>query len=164
MANHASGASHYDLIGSAGEHFVLYKLHLRGLLAAQAPRGFKTVDILVLNPDHSVVATIQVKTRTSGKDGGWHMKAKHETLVLPGLLYCFVDFEPTVPNTFVIPCAIVADVVEKSHASWLAMPGKGGKPHQDTEMRRVRPSYSFPVAGYPAGWMEQYRDRWELVT
>ncbi len=30
------------LVGSAGEHYVLYKLHRHGLLSAPAPRGYKT--------------------------------------------------------------------------------------------------------------------------
>lgn len=152
-----------DFVGSAGEHFVLYQLHRRNLLAAQAPRGFKAVDILVLNPDRSVIASIQVKTRSSGDDGGWHMKKKHESLMLPGLFYCFVDLEPTQPNVYVVPCAIVAEVVTKSHAAWLAAPGRGGKPHNDNDMRRVLPAYKFAVDGYSDGWMEDYWDRWDLL-
>lgn len=153
-----------DLVGSAGEHFVLYKLHRRGLLAAQAPRGFKDVDIVVLNPDRSVVASIQVKTRSSGTDGGWHMKKKHETLVLPGLFYCFVDMERVSPDVYIVPCEVVADVVKKSHAAWLSIPGKGGQPHNDSDMRRVIPAYKYKVDGYKGDWLQQYWDDWSILS
>jgi len=151
------------LVGSAGEHFVLYKLHLQGMLSAPAPRGYKTVDIIVLNPDRSVAASLQVKTRTYGRDGGWHMGEKHETLDQPTLFYCFVDFEPDVPVTYIVPSRVVADVVAKAHRAWLAVPGMRGQPHKDSEFRRVQPSYAHQVPGYEAGWMQQYRENWALL-
>ncbi len=66
------------LVGPAGEHYVLYQLYRRGMSASLAPPGTPTVDVLVLATDQSVVATVQVKTRTYGADGGWHMSEKHE--------------------------------------------------------------------------------------
>ena len=116
-----------SLVGPAGEHYVLYRLHAMGLLASLAPRGAPTVDILVLSPDETVVATVQVKARTYSSDGGWHMGQKHESIALPGCFYAFVDFEPEVPVTYIVPSAVVADVVTKSHQAWLASPGKEGK-------------------------------------
>ncbi len=53
-----------------GEHYVLYQLHLRGLLAAQSPTRAYAADILVLSPVMGVGSMVQVKTRTSGADGG----------------------------------------------------------------------------------------------
>ena len=70
-------------MGPAGEHFVLFKLHLEGMLAALAPRNAPSVDVMVLNGDETIAATVQVKTRTYGSDGGCHMKDKHEHLVRP---------------------------------------------------------------------------------
>jgi hypothetical protein len=159
----APRAAPQGLVGSAGEHFVLYKLHLQGMLSAPAPRGYKAVDIIVLNPDRSVAASLQVKTRTYGRDGGWHMGEKHETIVLPGLFYCFVDFEPQVPLTYVVPSHVVADVVAKAHRAWLAIPGKRGQAHQDSTFRRVQPAYDYPVPGFERGWMDQYRENWGVL-
>lgn len=150
-------------VGAAGEHYVLFRLHRQEMLSAPAPRGYKAVDLIVLNPDRSVAASLQVKTRTKGRDGGWHMGEKHETLVLPGLFYCFVDFEPEVPVTYVVPSKVVAEVVARAHRAWLAIPGKRGQPHKDSEFRRVQPSYGYPVPGYEAGWMEKYRENWALL-
>ncbi len=59
------------------------------------------------------------------------MSEKHEQHMHERLFYAFVDFEPDVPNVYVVPSAVVADVVRRSHLSWLATPGKNGRPHRD---------------------------------
>ena len=51
-----------SLIGPAGEHFVLYQLYRRGLLAALAPPGVPEVDILILDQHKTVRVGVQVKT------------------------------------------------------------------------------------------------------
>lgn len=142
---------------------MLFRLHMEGMLAALAPTNAPSVDILVLNEDETIAATIQVKTRTYGSDGGWHMKEKHESLVRPGLFYAFVDLEPETPNTFVVPSKVVATVIKEAHQVWLNTPGKNGKPHQDGEMRRILLAYGYPVSSVPQGWMEQYKDNWSLL-
>jgi hypothetical protein len=152
-----------SLVGPAGEHYVLFRLHMEGMLAALAPTNAPTVDILVLNEDETIAATIQVKTRTYGSDGGWHMKAKHESLVRPGLFYAFVDLEPETPSIFVVPSKLVAMVIKEANSVWLNTPGKNGKPHRDSEMRRILPAYEYPVSSAPAGWMVQYKDNWSLL-
>jgi hypothetical protein len=153
------------LIGPAGEHYCLAQLLLRGCLATMGPPGIPEVDILVLSPDGiTTVATIQVKTRTQGADGGWHMRKKHETSTSPRLFYAFVDFEPKIPAVYVVPSGKVADVVKESHQAWLAMPGKQGQPHNDHDMRRILPSYAHPVNAAPTGWLSDYQDRWDLIT
>lgn len=148
------------LVGPAGEHFVLYKLHMEGMLASLAPNNAPSVDILVLNEDETIAASIQVKTRTYGADGGWHMKSKHEKLARPNLFYVFVDFEPEVPAAFVVPSAVVAAVVRESHASWLATPGRKGRTHKDGDLRRILPRYKTPVTLARDGWLEPYKNNW----
>src|ERR1041385_5929234 len=106
------------LVGPAGEHYVLFKLHMEGMLAALAPRNAPSVDILVLNEDETIAATVQVKTKTYGFDGGWHMSKKHETLIRPTLFYAFVDLQPAVPATFIVPSKTVAAVCKEEHAAW----------------------------------------------
>jgi hypothetical protein len=103
------------LVGPAGEHYTLYRLHMLGIMAAQAPRNAPTVDVLIFGDDDSVVAALQVKTRSIGADGGWHMSKKHESMRSPRLFYAFVDFEPSAPRTYVVPSAAVADVLTRSH-------------------------------------------------
>lgn len=153
------------LTGAAGEDYVLYRLHLEGLLAAQSPSGAWVADVLVFDPRMSVGSMLQVKTRTRGADGGWHMRDKHEggEYVHPRLFYAFVDLEPASPVVYVIPSKVVADVIKKAHKTWLATPGKGGRAHRPHSMRRLRPTYPFAVRGYPPGWLDQYKERWDLL-
>ena len=151
------------LVGPAGEHYVLFRLYQQGMLASLAPAGSPTVDVLVLSPDETVIASLQVKTRTYGRDQGWHMSVKHESIVQGRLFYAFVDLEPDAPTTFIVPSSVVAEVVTKAHSTWLALPGARGQPHRDNPARRIRPAYSHHVPGYESGWMEQYREAWDQL-
>ena len=127
------------LVGPAGEHYGLFGLYQQGILASLAPPGTPKVDILVLSTDERVIAT-----PGEDADKGWHMSSKHEAFVDDRAFYAFVDLEPGSPITYVVPSRVVADVVSKSHKAWLATPGTKGQPHRDSEVRRVRPTYSTP--------------------
>ena len=153
-----------SLVGPAGEHFVLYQLYRRGLLAALAPPGVPEVDIIVLDQHQVVRVGIQVKARTKGRDGGWHMRRKHQGLRSPQLYYAFVDFEPNIPITYIIPSAVVAQLLEASHRAWLGALGARGQPHRDHDMRRVQPMYPHPWPGYASNWLEKYRDDWAQLA
>lgn len=159
-----SEKSDTQLVGAAGEHLVLSRLLARGILAAQAPRGTRKADILVNHLDKKSSSLIQVKTRSGkGADGGWHMKTKHEEISDSDMYYCFVDLGPEHPEVFVIPAKVVAKVVRESHAVWLATPGKNGKSHNDTDMRRIRKSYGSNLKSAPDGWMDKYLENWDQL-
>ena len=147
------------LTGAAGEHLVLSRLLQRGLVASQAPEGVRVVDILVNPLEGGRPLFIQVKARQFGADGGWHMSQKHENQSQDDLFYCFVDFEPASPTVHVVPSSVVAAALQEDHRLWLSKPGKGGRPHQDHSMRRLRPAmYSMPE-----GWMKQYLENWSQL-
>lgn len=150
------------LTGSAGEHYVLYRLHREGILAAQSPAGARDADVLVFD-EQGHGTRVQVKTRTHGADGGWHMSLKHERIRDPGLVYAFVDLQPDPPVVYVVPSGAVADVIALSHQGWLSAPGRGGRVRRDTDFRRLLPEYSYPVEGFMGPWLAQYRDRWDLL-
>jgi hypothetical protein len=147
---------------------VLSRLLSRGILAAKVPERTAKVDIVIHRSrpggELDVAAAIQVKTRTRGGDGGWHMKAHHEMWASTWLYYAFVDFEPEHPVVYVIPSRKVAAIIKHSHALWLARPGKKGQAHNDSIMRRIRPKYTHPVPGARDGWMEKYREAWDLLA
>jgi hypothetical protein len=158
------GARNSVMVGAAGEDFVLYQLHVRDLLAAQAPPNAYAADIVVFSPRMSVGSMIQVKTRTAGRDGGWHMQPKHERLVHDRLFYVFVDLEAEPPVCYVMPSEVVARVVTDSHSAWLAAPGKRGQPHRDSKVRRIRPAYEQMPGWLKSGWLDEFRERWDLVS
>jgi hypothetical protein len=157
------GARDSVLTGAAGEHYVLYKLHRLGLLAAQAPPNAYAADILVFSPSMSVGSMVQVKTRTTGRDRGWHMQEKHERLIHPRLFYALLDLEEETPVVYVLPSEVIANVVRTAHRTWLEKPGLRGQ-HNDTKLRMLLPAYSFPVPGLSPGWLDAYRERWDYLT
>ena len=152
------------LIGAAGEHLVLSRLLARGLLASQAPRGTRKADILVNPLDARQPVLIQVKS-TSGTRSrvGWHMNAKHETIKDLDLFYCFVNLAESGPHVFVIPAAIVAEVITAGHSKWLSTPGTKGQKHNDTAMRWISNDPKLENKYAPKGWMDKYFEAWDLL-
>jgi len=148
------------LVGPAGEHFLLYRLYRQGMLASLAPPGLATVDVLVLGYDENVVATVQVKTRTTGRDRGCHMSEKHEGVEADRHFYAFVDLEDEPPTTYIIPSAKVAKVLRDSHQAWGdAKPTRS----RESKMRRIQPTYRDSGPGFETGWLDEYREKWELL-
>jgi hypothetical protein len=142
----------------------------RGKIAALAPAGVPDADIIVSDRVGSALAAVQVKARRDiGADGGWHMKAKHEAMSRDLLFYCFVDFGRSLddqPKCWVLPSALVAQVLTVAHSAWLKAPGKGGKVHNDHDMRRLLPHYPYLAhdPAYAAGWLDAYRETWDVIA
>lgn len=159
------------VLGSAGEHYVMCQLLRRGLIAALAPVGVPNTDIIVTNELGSRLCAVQVKTRVEkGRDRGWHMRKKHEQISEPTLFYTFIDFGSSLveqPICYVVPSAVVADVVYRSHAEWLSRPGKSGRQRQDSDVRRFLPDYEQALGvdiGCGQGWLDKYREAWGYIT
>jgi hypothetical protein len=147
------------LVTAAARHFVLYDMAVRGI-----PAEPDTGTTLLVDDKELIV---RARTERSSKDG-WIMNERHERIVDPSVFYAFVDLEPApkdLPEIFIIPSNIVADALTKEHSAWLETPrlrGEGDK--IDNPIRRILPAYRHEVEGYPAGWMEPYRGRWDLLT
>jgi hypothetical protein len=164
--------SQSTLIGAAGEFYVMSELLRRGYIAAMAPEGVPNADIVVTDVEGKRLCSIQVKTRRGvGADGGWHMKERHETIRSDRLFYCFVDFGTAVdarPLVYVMPSALVADVISLVHRKWLGTPGKKGQPHKDGPMRRLLPNYKRTFQNtenpYPLGWLDPFRDGYQVLN
>jgi hypothetical protein len=144
-----------------GLRHVNEELRRRGIVVRPPAKG-EDADVIATGPTAETL--IKIRTRRRGGDGGWFMGEAHERDARSRLFYLFVDLEPGAPMCFVIAAWVIADVLRVSHAAWLAEPGRGGARHRDTTMRKVLPEYSFRVPGYPAGWMDSYRDRWDLIS
>jgi len=165
--------SQSTLTGAAGTYFVLFQLLRRDWIAAIAPEGVPNTDIIVTDVEGNRQCAIQVKTRSKGSDKGWSMGKKHEDVISPTLFYCFVDMEKAesdLPATFIIPSAAVAAVLSEAHKLWLDTPGMKGQAHNDNKMRRLLPDYlrkrELPadiMKRLGTGWMEQYRENWDIL-
>jgi hypothetical protein len=155
------------ITGAAGEHYVMYRLLRRGLIAALAPAGVPNADIIVTDSIGDKLCAIQVKARTEpGADKGWHMGEKHEGIVSPNIYYCFVGFETDPPGCWIVPSEIVAGVLKRSHLHWLKTPGVGGRAHKPTNMRRFCESYDHNKfsSEFSMGWLDGYKDKWETLA
>ena len=161
-----------SLVGAAGEYYVLSRLCLADYIAAPAPKGVPNTDIVATDIEGTRLFNVQVKTRLKkGGDCGWPMNAKHERIVSKDLFYCFVDFSAgvkVVPKIFVVPAATVATALRECHQIWLRRLGKGGRAHQDSEMRKFRPDYSIDLgddcpAQYRSEWLKPYEEAWGLL-
>ncbi len=157
-----------SLLGAAAEHYVMYQLLRRGKLAALAPAGMPFADILVCDDRGSALSAVQVKARTYGADGGWHMSKKHEDFREALYIYCFVDFGTDLrsqPKCWVIPSEVIAQALTVSYQAWLQKPGKGGRSHAEHGMRRMRPDYSdLNLPDYTMGWLDPYENAWEAIA
>ena len=167
-----------NIIGAAGEHYVLSQLLQRGWIAALAPAGAPNMDILVTDENSDKLCAIQVKTRRgTGKNKGWAMGSKHETIKSDNLFYVFVDIgsQPSdKPDCYILPSRVVTDCLWRTHKAWLDTPGRNGRPHKDNSMRELRGDY-YPsvkpitdeaktlIEKYRAGWLEPYRDNWSIL-
>jgi len=152
--------------GAAGEHYVMSQLLRRGLIAALAPAGVPNADIVVTDEIGDKLCAVQVKARLKpGGDRGWHMSVKHEKINSLNIYYCFVGFETELPGCWIVPSAVVADVLARSHAHWLATPGARGQPHNDNNMRRFCESYDHEkfLPEFSMGWLNKYRDQWQYL-
>lgn len=147
-----------------GRALLLFRLYQQGMLASLAPPNAPTIDILVMAPDESVIATLQVKTRSRGSEAGWVMTRKQEDFAQPHSYYALVDLDPDRPVTYIIPSDVIAKVIRASHRAWLAVPGRNGQPRKHNEVRVLRQKYSPELTDFPAGWLDQYKERWDLIT
>jgi len=162
--------SQSTLLGAAGEHYVLSQLLRCDYIAALAPQGVPSADIVITNIHANRLFAIQVKSRRDiGSDKGWHMKAKHEKIRSDFIFYCFVDFGSDLDSrtvTYVVPSVIVADVLKESHRFWLKTPGKNNRPHKDSDVRRFTPDYTRVFGQnhpkYGPGWLSKYLEAWDL--
>lgn len=125
------------LCGVAGEYFVAAELSRRGYIASITLRNSRGVDILASNSEAKRTVAIQVKT-SQGSKPTWILSEKSETFYSDTHFYVFVRLHGanSAPEYFVVPSRSVADHTKTTHSKWLATPGKSGKAHLDSPVRK----------------------------
>ena len=136
--------------GNAGEYFVAGELERRGFIVAVPMSNVKNFDILAIHKKTYKQYAIQVKT-TGYKRKDWALAKKNEDLIGDNIVYVFVALnELDVPSYHIVPSCIVAKSVKESHDKWLKSPGRNGKQHNDTNIRRFSDKN------------DEYLNRWDL--
>jgi hypothetical protein len=138
--------------GIAGEYFVAAELSRRGYIASVTLRNTDGVDVLCANKETSKTVGIQVKTNR-GSNRTWLMNEKAEGYVADNLFYIFVNLNDNKkePDYFIVPSKVASKFVTENHNIWLKTPGKNGRAHVDTSMRKF------------IDLKEEYLGRWELL-
>ncbi len=165
------------IVGAAGEYHVLSQLLRRGWVAALAPDGAPNMDILATDENNEKLCAIQVKTRRDiGRDKGWHMKPTHEDMVAEDLSTCsstLAGSRLVRPSRTSCRLAWWPAAFGTRTVFWLDTPGRGGRPHKDSNVRRLLPDYSHikprteegrnTIGQYATGWLNRYSENWGML-
>jgi hypothetical protein len=162
--------------GDVGEHYVLYCLIREGFIANLAPRvNTKTVDVLCSTPE-GLASTIQVKTQNTSRSETWRLSEAHGHTCIPSLFFALVKLREVEPHdVFIVPSRVIVRAVISSSRAYEKIPllrgkNKGKLPEENRRPDAERRIFeSFPessygqVPGCPPGWLEPYRECWDLL-
>ena len=139
------------LCGVAGEYFVAAELSRMGYVASLTLRNTRGIDVLASNAGATRTVGLQVKTNQNDKRE-WILNSKAEADVAENLFYVFVRLNLSDHPAFhIVPRSTVAAIVRANHARWLKTPGKNGRPHVDSPIRKFR------------DLTDEYLGRWDLL-
>jgi hypothetical protein len=140
------------LTGSAGEHFVCFRLATRGWAASLTRDGLARTDILAAEAQGGGMVAIQVKTASG--NASWPVGKKG---TLPAVndreWYAFVQLATDGgPKTWLVPRDHIAAVTWVGWHSWRYDPAHEGKRNTGLEGARLAPSD-----------FDAYLERWDLL-
>jgi hypothetical protein len=150
------------LIGEAGEHLVISRLHMLGYVASQAPRGWKAEDVFVREGP-----SFQVKSTNKGVKTGWMVGMIHPD---DNLWYAFVDFQNTAPpnalpvyesTVYVMPSSVAHEATDAATQAVSALHPEW----KDIGLRKIRDPWDKDLhpPGFDNGWLERYREAWDQL-
>ena len=108
------------LTGAAGEYYVAFRLVAEGFAVGLTPRGMRSIDLVVANPDSGKSITIQTKTMrnafvASRAYWNWRFGIRrpqpHDTF-----FYAFVDLKndpAETPDVFIVPSAYLTPLLNE---------------------------------------------------
>lgn len=155
------GKSDSVSIGNCGEYFVAAELERNGYTAAVPMSNTRDFDILAIGRESGRQIAIQVKTNHTGKRT-WTLSQKNEEPTGENTYFVFVCLNgKDAPDYYILPAALVAQSVKKSHADWLGGVDKNGASHKDTPIRK----FSFENPKYNPLCLQAgaYKGKWELL-
>ena len=99
--------------GKAVEFYEIFRLWETGICAVLAPPGARRVDLLLYDEAYKLLATVQVKTRSTRNQNGWLISKKQIDEPSANHFYIFVelDLHPKgIPTSYVVPSRVVAEL------------------------------------------------------
>lgn len=123
-------------IGNSGEYFVAAELERHGFSVAVPMSNTELFDILAFNRDTHKQFAIQVKTH-HGKEKEWTLGPKNDHIKDDNIVYIFVTLNGMdVPEYHIVPSKIVAEDISTGYQKWLNTPGRNGRPHKESSIRK----------------------------
>jgi hypothetical protein len=158
-----------ELVGNAGEFFVLGELSRRGWTAALTARNNRAYDILARKGDD--FTAIRVKTKTSiSTVFQWNAKKTGEIFLELSAKrdFCVLVDIPAVhegPTYYIVPTKVIDKWLRKDFTEWVNTPGaKGQQRARDNARRLFYVDSQTDKLGH--GYLHklaQYRDAWNLL-
>ncbi|MGH9776793.1 MAG: hypothetical protein ACRD5I_00120 [Candidatus Acidiferrales bacterium] len=158
-----------ELVGNAGEFFVLGELTRRGWTAALTARNNRGYDILAKKGDE--FAAIRVKTKTSiSTVFQWNAKSTGDIFLEMSRSrdFCIlveIPADDVGPAYFVVPTKIIDRWLRKDFTEWVTTPGAKGQQRARDNPRRL--FYVDTQAGKLGhGYLHklgQYKGAWNLL-
>lgn len=161
--------------GQAGEYYVLFRLWENEIVAIPAPPGAPSVDILVYDHSYALIATVQVKTRSTKARAGWIVDKKQIIQSKESHFYIFVDLDIQsmgIPTSFVVPSFVVADLgrrIEVNDPKIISELGEQAFGLAKRDPKRVNFTILRPLLkrSHPLlekDWMKNFENAFELIT
>jgi len=144
-------------VGNAAEFYVAYKLSLNGWICAPFSKNVKDFDLLAHKTIKGKEKFLKIQVKGSSKSNySWFLNKKHEDIKDPNLWYIFVEFntEKNYPECFIAPSEKIAEDIKKDHKKYMSTPGKNGKLHKNTTMRRWGSWYND---------FDKFRENWKIL-
>ncbi len=152
-----------QIIGNAGEYFIAYILSKEGFIVTVTLGRTIYYDLIVINPKNKTIK-IQVKTTQHPNINEFVVSKKTENFIEDDLFYAFVRLKEinNLPDFWILPSKIVADIVKKTYENWLKTPAKNGGEHKETPLR----TFCIKSKFLPSGWEEtlkRYKSNLEIL-
>jgi hypothetical protein len=160
--------------GQAGEYYALFRLWETGITAVLAPPGARRVDLLLYDGNYELLATVQVKTRSTKDEKVWLLSRKQVEHSREDHFYIFVelDLHPKgIPTSYVVPSAVVAELGRRAIADG---PGLAASVRQELRLASKNPRFlNFvvlkPILEKPDlvlgdNWTWRFDNAYEIIT
>ena len=149
---------------AAAEHIVMFELNRRGIMVTYPPIGVADVDLCVVDNDLNIVKNLQVNTFKISFNTGWLMKSNAKNSVRSRHFSLFVNFEKEVPICYVIPSEVISKATTNSRDIWIGISNADSIVNSNLDVQNSPQSAAaFKTHGLTAGWVEEYRGRWDLL-
>jgi hypothetical protein len=162
-------------LGQAGEYYVLFRLWESGIVAMLAPPGAPGVDLLLYDRHYSLLATVQVKTRSTKDREGWIIGRKQIGHQKENHFYIFVDLDISpqgMPTSYVVPSRVVADLCARAigrDPEVVCELGEGDIALATADPKRLnfvllKPLLERPHPILGSQWQKGFENAYELLT